>query len=547
MNRRGLSGYFLAAIVFLVLVDPPVAFPREETAYIAFKRVGVSRHNADPYIVKKGECLFNIVRENYAVSKGETFRLLKLVGHFNPQLKDINVIYPGQRLLLPRKKPSDGAPPHPPLPSQFSDKKSKSGVLKYVVRRGDSISDIIHRFGNSYGEIYRVLERVRRLNPKVKNFDRIYPGQTLFFPSAVRREIRPAAAGDRGVRIPEERLLPVISHVVDRMQGAVITEGNYCIPVPPSGEVKIDCSKVPVIEIDGGGTILLDLFDRIPADLKRLIESTWNTYRVIGVEGEETISSLLERIVEAAGVYTLEKINRQTKIGDTPAVKVFTGWLVSKKPEIGETGRYAFNFVTEISDLLPLPVKAYAQRNDLEIIEIMNGVGITGDETTYQSSPVQALDAGSGLVLANSLLRTLGYSPVKGTEITVLIGEGLSLSVQTELLLNIEGMRVIITSRSVSDKILNILKERGDSVVFVSEEKDGREIIEDIARAIGVPSVRDDFRFSLSRHTGKERGAISLPALRLGGGRELYLVNYDVDRDIEALLYKEWKVMLVRY
>lgn len=537
MNRLSLSRYLLAGIALLVLVDPPVAFPREDTAYIVFKRVGVSRHHADAYVVKKGECLFNIVRRNYAVSRTETFRLLKLVGDLNPQIRDINVIYPGQRVLLPRKRSSDEAPPGQPL----SGRKSEDGVSRYVVRRGDSISKIIHRLGSSSGDIYRVLEKVRRLNPTVKNVDRIYPGQILLLPSVERREARPALG------IPDEKILPVVSHVIDRMQGVVITEGSYCIPVPPAGEVTIDCSKVPVIETDGGNTVLLDLSGRIPADLQELIESTWNTYRVVGIRGKEAISSLLERIMEAAGIYTLTKINRQTEIGGSPAVRVFAGWLVSKRPEIRGAGRYAINFVTERSALLPLPVKDYAQRNGLEIIEILDGLGVTGDGAAYQPSPVQTLDPGNGLVLANSLLKRLGYAPVEGAEITVLIGEGLSLSVRAELLLNVEGTRVIITSRGFSDQILNILKERGDRVVFVPEERGRREIIEDITRTIGLPAVWDDFQFSLSRHTGKERGAISLPALRLGGGRELYLVDYDVDSGIESLLYNEWKVKLVRY
>ncbi|MBW2675723.1 MAG: LysM peptidoglycan-binding domain-containing protein [Deltaproteobacteria bacterium] len=533
MSRWGLSSYLLAAIVFLVLVDPPVGFSTENTAYISFKRVGVSRHHADPYTVKKNEYLFQIIREKYHVSDRESYQILELVKRFNPQLKDMNVIYPGQKLLLPRKRSSGVAPPGHPLPDELPDKKNENGVLKYVVKKGDSISYIINRFGNSHGEIYRVLRLVKRLNPKVKNFDSIYPGQTLFFPSEARRKAQPTAESSN-VTIPEYKILPVISHIVSRMQGVVITDGSYGIPLPPSGEVTIDCSKVPVIEIPGGNTILLDLSNRIPSDLKGIIESTWNTYRVIGVKGKEMLPPLLERIVRAAGVYTLEKINRQVKIGDRPAVRVFIEWLVSKKSETGGAGRYGFNFLTGISDVLPLPVKTYAQRNGFEIFEIMNGFGITGDEAVYQPSPVQVLDSGGGLILADSLLRMLGHSPVRGAEITVLSGDGLSLSMKTGLLLNVGGTRVIMTSRRVSDPVLNILQEGGDRVVFISEERGRGEIIEDIVRAMNIPSSRDDFRFSLSRQTGKERGDISLPALRLGGGRDLYLVDYDVDKEIQG-------------
>jgi len=543
VNRRGLWNYILCTLVCLALADSAVALPGDERAYIEFERVGVSRHDADLYTVRKGECLFTIVRRHYTVSKEEALRLLELVGNLNPQLKDINRIYPGQRVLLPRKRP---LPAEQATSGGLSGEREGSGVLRYVVKKGESVSFIIHRFGHSGGGIYRILQQVRRLNPEVKDFNRVYPGQVLLFPPEVRREAGlPAGKGD--IVVPEGKILPMISHIAGRMGGVVITDGKYGIPVPPSGEVTIDCTKIPVIEMPGGNTILLDLSDRIPASLERVIETAWHTYRVVDVEKGGAVPSLLERIFRAAGGYTLEKIGRQTKIGGTPEVQISVGWLVSRNAETGGSGRYAFNFMTERSDILPLPVKRYALRNGLDIIEIMDGLGVTDDEAAYQAPPLQVLNPGSGLVLACSFLGMLGYVPAAGGDVTVLSGEGVSLSMRAELLLEREGRRVVITSRKVPDQVLHILRERGDRIVAVSEERSRREIIEDIARDMEIPHVYDDFRFSLSRHAGKERGGISLPALRIGDDRGLYLVDYDVDEDIRKLLHEEWKVTLVRY
>jgi len=55
-------------------------------------------------MVKKNDCLFKIIKKKYEVSKKEAYGILKLVKLDNPELKDINVIYPGQRILLPSKK-----------------------------------------------------------------------------------------------------------------------------------------------------------------------------------------------------------------------------------------------------------------------------------------------------------------------------------------------------------------------------------------------------------------------------------------------------------
>ncbi|MBW2650733.1 MAG: LysM peptidoglycan-binding domain-containing protein [Deltaproteobacteria bacterium] len=555
MIKWCLSNCLLVIISFLVLADPMIALSREDTAYISLKRVGVSRHQADAYVVKKDECLFNIVRKKYAVSKREVYRILELVKHFNPQLKDLNVIYPGQELLLPKKRSSEtvsttGAANQ--VSGVLPDEKRGGIILKYVVKRGDNVSGIIHKkFNVSPWKIYRMLERVRHLNPKIRNLDRIYPGQTLLLPRTAHDE-EPVPDGQREmeqdvITIPEYKILPVISHIAGRMYGMIITDGSYCIPVPPSGEVKIDCSRVPVIEINDGNTILLDLSSRIPVELKRVIESTWENYRVVSVKKRERISSILERIINVTGVYNIKDVSQYREIGDTPSTKIFVEWLVSKKSQFEGAGSYAFNFVSEPSRLLPSPVRVYADKNGLEIIEIMDGLGIAEDGEKYQPCAMQALDSRDGVSLADSLLKMLGYSPVKDSEANILSGEGLNLSIKVDLLLNIGGKRVIITSSRVSEQILNILRKRGDKVIFISENKDRKEIIENIMSAMNIPCLNDNFKFLLSGHNGKESGDISLSALRLGDDEILYLVDYDIDDGIYGLLNKEWKVTLVRY
>ncbi|MBN2538472.1 MAG: LysM peptidoglycan-binding domain-containing protein, partial [Deltaproteobacteria bacterium] len=383
MIKWGLSSCLLVIILFLVLTDPQIALSKEDTAYISFKRVGVSKDQSDAYIVKKNEWLFDIIQRRYQVSKSEVLRILELVKNFNPQLKDLDAIYPGQKLLLPKKRSSEALSTTGTTNQAsgvLSEEKREDIILKYVIKRGDNVSGIIRKkYGGSRGKIYRMLERVRLLNPMIRNLDRIYPGQTLHLPPATQEMAPLPDISSDGITIPEYKILPVISHIVGRMYGVIITDGNYCIPIPPSGEVKIDCSRVPVIETHEGNTILLDLSNKIPAELKGVIESTWENYRVVSVKEREKISTILERILHDSGVYTMKDVNQYKKIGSTPATRIFVEWLVSRKSQPKETGNYVFNFVSESSRLLPSPVKAYADKDGLEIIEIMDGLGIAED------------------------------------------------------------------------------------------------------------------------------------------------------------------------
>jgi len=123
----------------------------------------------------------------------------------------------------------------------------------------------------------------------------------------------------------------------------------------------------------------------------------------------------------------------------------------------------------------------------------------------------------------------------------------LTLSMKADLLVNTEAGRIIITSSGFPDQVMDVLQKRGDRVIFISKGESRKEVIENIMRVMKIPCLNNDFKFPLSGRNGEESGNISLPALRLGDDEILYLVDYDVDKEICGLLNKEYKVTLVRY
>lgn len=64
----------------------------------------VTEKRFDTYIVKKDDWIFDIIRRELGSSDKEILRLLKLIKGLNPELKNTNIIYPGQKLLLPKRE-----------------------------------------------------------------------------------------------------------------------------------------------------------------------------------------------------------------------------------------------------------------------------------------------------------------------------------------------------------------------------------------------------------------------------------------------------------
>ena len=103
---------------------------------------------------------------------GVTAHRLTLIKKLNPEIKDLNKIKPGQVVILPemeRRAVPEG--------------EENSEAMNYTIRKGDSISRIAMRELNvKMPELRKVVEDIKQLNPDIRNYDRIYPGQTLQLP-----------------------------------------------------------------------------------------------------------------------------------------------------------------------------------------------------------------------------------------------------------------------------------------------------------------------------------------------------------------------------
>ena len=205
-----------------------------------------------------------------------------LIRQLNPGIRNLNKIYPGQKLLLPIRGIAE-------LPeSSALHNENVPPVRTYRIQEDDSISRIILAELNASPEqvlpAYRLL---RRLNPDIENLNNLPPGQMLKLPS---NSSRPESCGGplQAAALPEEKpqldsaaslkppptaegFLGLIRPVISRMKGAITAEGNYYIPLKDTAQVTIDCSLIPVVELDDGSTVLLDFGNRLSENLKRLI------------------------------------------------------------------------------------------------------------------------------------------------------------------------------------------------------------------------------------------------------------------------------------
>ncbi|HEX7538846.1 MAG TPA: LysM peptidoglycan-binding domain-containing protein, partial [Syntrophales bacterium] len=391
MQSRTLSVVFIA--VFLVglasLCLIAAAQAQEDTAHLVLRKKVTAKDRPSVYIVQKGDNLSTIIRRKLGKPASESASISRLVKKLNPQIRNVNRIYPGQKIALPRLAAEPG----------------KTG---YVVRKGDSLSAILHeRLGVPAAEMARWIGLTKKLNPGLVNANQIYPGQALILPDRGQPASGPVeqAAGpaetdapkmDARMFRPTERDLDIIAALVRQSGGTLVREGKVFIPLTEEEHLAVDCADIPMVELTDGSRIFLDFGRRIPADTASLLRARWGNYTVLNDGGSEGVFSALAGIFGASRDYTFRRHEGDLDIGGAPALKLRVDWILSRKgPDGQENTLCGVCRTSGRSQPIPEPVTRFAEKKGYAVLEIDEESGNLRIRQTPQAAPdIPALDAG---------------------------------------------------------------------------------------------------------------------------------------------------------
>jgi LysM repeat protein len=528
---------------------------KEDSARLYFQKAVAGKQKPGSYVVKRGDCLYRILkRQHITMSQLQHQNLIRLIGQLNPDLKNPNVIYPGQMLVLPEGERAGASVSDYP-------------TVTYTARRGDSLTKIAMRELNvKQDDVYRTLQVIRQLNPDIRNLDKIIPGQALKLPegAASTATAQEAATGAAETAREEkvegrqlkatlpENCLAAIRHILGRMGGYMITTGKYYIPLPRSGQANIDCTVIPVIELDDGSTILLDISSQLPVTIKKMIQGSWNNYFIVNVGLNEGIAQMLQKAINASPSYGMSKESKPIVLGSKPEIQLALDWMITKKKASGNRDYIqGLSFLNDKSQILPPPMTAFAEKSGVGITEVLEGCTIVSKPGAGAAAlDVPALNTTSGKDLIQALLIMLGYSTTRDDDVRIFdpAKDGFNLTIKADLLVTAGDKRFLFHWRKLPSQFIDILKKGGTEVVLIGAEESNRAIIEKTLRALNISFSFNRYIYSMPEQGDRVRGIINFPALRVEREpKPLYLIDFDMDRDIYGLLHNRWEVNVLRY
>ena len=547
MQSRTLSILFTALFLagLASLCPAAAAQAQEDTAQIVLRKKVGAKDRPSVYIVQKGDNLTTIIRRKLGKPAAESAAVSREVKKLNPQIRDVNRIYPGQKIALPRLAAEPG----------------KTG---YVVRKGDSLSAILReRLGVPAAEMARWIGLTKKLNPDLVNANRIYPGQALILPDRGKPAPGPVeqAAGppqadapqmDARMFRPSDRDLDIVAALVRQSGGTVVRDGKVFIPLTEEEHLAVDCADIPMVELADGSRIFLDFGRQIPADTASLVRSRWPNYSVISDGGSEGVFSALAGIFGASRDYTFRRHEETLMIGAAPVLKLQVDWILSRKGPDGQ--EYTLCAVCKTSvrtQPIPEPVTRFAEKTGVPVLEIDEGTGtLRVRQPVHSAADIPSLDAGGNRAFVVSLLDTLGYTYKKDQRIPVsdAAQDGSPLAIRTDYSVRIGARTVVIHFGDLPSPFQAKLKETGMDLVQIAGDDERRAVLEKVLKGLDIPYMPEKAEFRPPEDGSPSRWILSLEVIRVTSEKgTLYLVPSDADRDLCAFIRERWNRQLVRY
>jgi len=134
----------------------------------------------EEYLVKKGDRIWDILEERIRGSVAQIIHWSKALQTLNPEVTNLNVIHPGQRLLVPLGFIKGGEPKRVETPRDPQ-------TTIYEVKRGDSLCGILSdQFHYPEHLIFNeAISAVKELNPTIEDLNHLQPGQRIVIPVSV--------------------------------------------------------------------------------------------------------------------------------------------------------------------------------------------------------------------------------------------------------------------------------------------------------------------------------------------------------------------------
>ena len=289
------------------------SLPGQSSGMVTIPFVAMSRlpdfikKDAIDYTVKPGDKLSVIISSGYgnygSRSYNKGIELFKLI---NPDVKDVNLIYPGQTIHIPNPGIQDKNW-YPALFDEFGRINADVDVKGLLTPQEQPKTEAAAN---------------KPVSPPISAFPLVQTKQPEEEPVVTRPAIP--------VTTPYRQNFSSLKKAAAALNAKVLDKGTYYFPGKGKNDFKLDLSRYPVMELADGKRILFCEKDDFSISDKNAMTSFWKNLKIMPLPFQSTFEQVLEAIFASDGKYDLK--NRLTLGDHGVVIDIKAKWIIHSNP-----------------------------------------------------------------------------------------------------------------------------------------------------------------------------------------------------------------------
>jgi len=521
-------GVLFALLIPLWLVSAPWVDGEEKDTFsislvqrATVKKTGGREVVYERYQVEKGDYIWKIMRQRGLLKKPDFTELYAALKNLNPSLTNLDLIHPGETILIPLNivsvKGYEEGKELDQEPAKELIDLDEADLENYVVKPGDSLTKIIkNKFNLPSGFVYEdYLKLVQKFNPALTDPDLIFPNQVIRLPiyspemvrmpikaqpeTAAPRKPRPAKAEDSAEILA---LKQGLKSIFNQMGEEWVDGGEQFIPLKSGGQVNLKADSFPVLNLNSGRRIIVDIKNELPEDIGRLIEADWEDYRIVHLAQDDSLKTAMGKILSACNYHTVVKSGDYLKVTGDVGITIAGDWAIIPQKGKGDIPDrvITLSFIRSRSEQTPRVVKAYLARLGIIAVDYPD---FSGSDSASEEVPVLkeiTMKENVDFPLTTLLLDLAGQPFSRTLEMPLYRGEdsGFNVIIKADIFFNRQGQDCIIDFRGLSPHIVSLLSKHRIRVLPLSRERVPSRITARVLDFLGIPFASKEHRFPVA-------------------------------------------------
>ena len=491
----------------------------------------------ETYRVKQGDILSRVAMGRYGLSKEQFNReYLRLFAETNPSIKDPNILSVGQIINLPHYPPEHVKTEEKPSVMRDLEKSSHQVAMK-----SPTPTEWIQPRPPETSAVPKTppVEPVRpRPEPTAK--DMPPPAK----PAPVLPQTTTSASGRGGGHLERDREATIIvadglGNVISRMGEEWVHSGEHFIPMTSGGHILLDAESYPIIRLQHGITVIVDVHNGLPQKMARVLESTWANYRVVRLSASDDLRSALDKVLNAFNYPKILKGNAPLKLGGSIPVSITGDWIITAPETPSRKGPkfVVINLLAGHSSGLPRTLKNYLKLIGVEVIEYPSAEEVTSN-VGAAAPTVQTVEDPAAAVAAILNLRGQPFTTQVNIPAYATRNEDFKFTVQADFYLEIGGRRHVIDLEGLHPDVVSLLKDKGISVLSLTQTKEPVNMISRVLEFLNVHFDRGPHMIMAKRGDASRNVTLTLPGITFHdhNGNSVLATSVNLPPEIVAFL-----------